>query len=302
MKKAEEIERELATLRDRLSRLSEAGLRINESLDFETVLQGVLESAQSLTGARYGVVKLLDDSGHVQDSLTSGLTPEESRQLWELPDAKLLCEVLSTCSGPVRLRDFQSHIRSLGLPDYDIPMPVSSALPILAAPVLHGGECVANFYLCEKEGGQEFTPEDEETLVMFACQAALVIANARRHGEEQRARADLEALIDTAAVGVVVFDARTGDAVSFNREMRRIASNLRMPEGSVDKLLEVLTFRRADGREVSLEELPLTKALGPARLCGPRSSSSRLPTAGRSPSWSTPRPYGQRMATSSRSS
>ena len=235
MKRAEEIERELAALRDRLSRLSEASLRINESLDFETVLQGVLESAQSLTGARYGVVKLLDDSGHGQDSLTSGLTPEESRQLWELPDAKLLCEVLSTCSGPVRLRDFQSHIRSLGLPDYDIPMPVSSALPILAAPVLHGGECVANFYLCEKEGGQEFTPEDEETLVMFACQAALVIANARRHrrGAARQGRSGgPDRHRGSGSRGVRRQDRATRDVVQPG-DASRIASNLRMPEGSV---------------------------------------------------------------------
>ena len=45
---------------------------------------------------------------------------------------------------------------------------------------------------------------------MFASQAALVIANARRHRDELRARADLEALIDTSPVGVVVFDARGG--------------------------------------------------------------------------------------------
>ena len=38
-KSAEELEREIAALRERLSMLSEASLRINESLDFETVLQ-----------------------------------------------------------------------------------------------------------------------------------------------------------------------------------------------------------------------------------------------------------------------
>ena len=40
---------------------------------------------------------------------------------------------------------------------------------------------------------------------MFANQAAAAIANARRHQDEQRARADLEALVDTSPVGVVVF-------------------------------------------------------------------------------------------------
>ena len=61
-------------------------------------------------------------------------------------------------------------------------------MPFLAAPIRHLGESVGAFYVGEKEGGGEFTPEDEETLVMFASQAALVIANARRYREEQRAR------------------------------------------------------------------------------------------------------------------
>ena len=48
-----------AALRERLARLSEASRRINESLDFDTVLQGVLDSACALTGARYGVMTLV---------------------------------------------------------------------------------------------------------------------------------------------------------------------------------------------------------------------------------------------------
>ena len=111
----------------------------------------------------------------------------------------------------------------------------------------------------EKE--QEFSPDDEETLVMFASQAALVIANARRHREEQRARADLETLVNTAPVGVVVFDAGTGNVVSINREMRRIVSGLHGPEGSAEQVLGTLTLRRADGREVSLQEFPFTHLL-----------------------------------------
>ena len=38
MKRADELEREIAALRERLSRLIEANLLINESMDFETVL------------------------------------------------------------------------------------------------------------------------------------------------------------------------------------------------------------------------------------------------------------------------
>ena len=45
-----------STLRDRLTRLSEASLHINESLDLDVVLQGVLDSARSLTDASYAQI------------------------------------------------------------------------------------------------------------------------------------------------------------------------------------------------------------------------------------------------------
>ena len=99
---------------------------------------------------------------------------------------------------------------------------------------------------------------------MFASQAALVIANARRYREERCARADLATLVNTSPVGVVVFDARTGAPVSFNREAMRIVDALRDPAQSPEELLEVIAVRRADDRELRLGELSLAEALGNA--------------------------------------
>ena len=93
--------------------------------------------------------------------------------------------------------------------------------------------------------------EDEETLVTFASQAALVVSNVRKYRDEQRARADLEALANTSPVGVVVFDSRTGNLVLFNREATRIVGGLHMPDHTPQQLLELTTVKRADGREVS---------------------------------------------------
>ena len=112
---------------------------------------------------------------------------------------------------------------------FQAPMPVSPVLSCMAAPLHHRDECLGTIYVAEKEEGREFTPEDEETLVMFAAQAALVISNARRHCEEQRARTDLEMLINTSPVGVVVSDVRTRVPVSVNREARRILEGLLGP-------------------------------------------------------------------------
>ena len=261
MDQSDQRDLEISALRERLSRLSEASLRINQSLEFDTVLQGVLDSARSLTTARYGVMTLLGDAGQVQDFLSSGMTAEEDGQLWDLPDGMRLFEYLGSISEPLRLPDLLGHVRSMGLPELHPPVEVSPVVSFLASPVHHRGERVGNIYVAEKEGGEEFTREDEETLVMFASQAAMVISNARRYRDEQRARNHLETLVNTSPVGVVVFDARTGAPVSFNREVRRIVDGLRNPDQSPEQLLDVLTLVRADGREVSLLEFSMAELL-----------------------------------------
>ena len=255
MEKPSHFEREILDLRTRLSLLSEASLRINESLDFDSVMQGVLDSARSLTGARYGVITILDEAGRVEDFVLSGMTTEEAEQLWLMPDELREFKPLGSITGLVRVPDLLEYLASMGIRGARIPMKVSQAVSFLASPVMHRGERVANVYLADSERDDEFSIEDEETLVMFAAQAALVIANARRYREEKRARADLETLINTSPVGVVVVDANTGTAESFNREAVRIVEGLRDAKQSAEELLQVLNITRADGRELSLSEL-----------------------------------------------
>ena len=152
MNQSEEREREIAELRDRLSRLTEASLRINESLDFDTVLQGVLDSARSLTEARSGVITLLDDSGRIADFLSSGMTAEEAGLLWDMPEGMRLFEYLGSARDPLRLRDLLGHVRSLGLPGFRPPVAVGPVVPFMAAPVIHRGE-LAGTPLRRGEGG-----------------------------------------------------------------------------------------------------------------------------------------------------
>ena len=256
---SDELQRENAALRERLTRLSQASQRINESLDFDTVLQDVVDSARDLAGARYGAITVLGEAGQQPDFIVSGLTREEHQGLWEMPQGLGFFEYLSGLREPLRVSDVAGHLRALGMPDFSPPVPASA---LLVAPIRHRGVGVGTIYLTHDVAGLEFSQEDQETLVMFAAQAALVIANARRYREEQRVRNDLETLVNTSPVGVVVFDAVTGAPLSFNREARRIVDGLRDPDRTTEQLLDVLSFRRADGREVSLGEFPLTRALG----------------------------------------
>lgn len=261
MQPQEDTKEEIGKLRERLARLSQASLHIVQDLDFNTVLQGILDSSRALTGARYGVIALHDDEGAVEDFLSSGMTSEETEELWSTPGWPEQFRYLAGIPSPLRVPDLRGHLAGMGLPELQPPVEMREKVSFLAFPVEHRGERVASIFLAQKEEEQEFTQEDEETLTLFAAQVAMAIANARRHREERQARANLETLIDTSPVGVVVLDASTGLPRSFNREAMRIVDSLRNSDQTTEMLLSLATFRRADGREFSLKEFPLAQLL-----------------------------------------
>ena len=246
-------------LRARLAALSAASLRSSASLDLETVLTEVVESARTLTGARFGAIATIDETGTPRDFVTSGFTEEEHRRLAEWADGPRLFEHFRDLEGPLRIADVPAYVRALGFATDRLPSKTFQGMPMR-----HRGVHVGNFYLVEKAGGAAFTDEDEQILVLFAAQAATAIANARTYRAERRARADLEALIETSPVGVVVFDGGTGDLVSLNREASRLVQSLCDPGQSAEQLLGVITCRRGDGREIALDRLPLAVALSGA--------------------------------------
>ena len=253
MTESDAARREIEALRERIAAI----LKINASLDLDTVLAETMDCARRLTGARYGVIVTVDERHVPRDLTFSGLTPEQEGEILAWPDGLRLFELLRNLPAPSRLPDFPGYVRELGL---DAPWIFSRTF--LGTPLRHRDDEVGHFFLGDKAEGEKFTGEDEEVLALFASQAASAIANARTHRAERRARADLEALVETSPVGVVVFDAKSGHPVSFNREARHIVEKLRTPGYPLEQILEVLSCRRADGREVSLSEFPIAQQLG----------------------------------------
>ena len=253
---AEGLRREIEALRARLSGLNEATLRITEGLDFGAVLQGVIDGARSLTGARYGALLVLDPHGGVEDLITSGISPGQIAAIKAEPKVLGLLQYLNEVEGPLRLRDIASHPRSVGFPKGHPPMK-----SFLGTPVFHRGGRLGNIYLTEKEKDGEFTPEDEETLAVFASHAATAIANARSYRDERQAKAALEALVDTSPVGVLVNDAKTMELLSLNQETRRIVRGVRPPGRTHSDILSVIVPRYPDGQEMPIEETPTVRAI-----------------------------------------
>ena len=260
MSRTEELVREIEVLEERVARMREAMFRINESLDFGTVLQGVLDSACSLTGAKYGTVVVYNERG-MRDTLAHGVDTEVTGHLCDMPETLEYFEHFRKIEGPVRSPGCNIYAREANLPEFRPPPPINPNAPLLTAPIRLGGEVTGTFLLAEKEGGLTFTAGDEETLVVFASQASLVISNARRYREEQKARAGLQTLIDTSPVGVALFDIMTGMPLLFNQEAIRVVEGLVDPGESPVQRLDSLTVHRADGRQVNLESASLAEAL-----------------------------------------
>ena len=202
-------------------------------------------NARALTGATGCAIVMIAKDGTPRDFVTSGIAEEEHQRLAQWPDRLRLFEHPRDLPEGVRIMDRPAHVRGLGFSWERIP-PRS----FRGTPTRHRGVHVGNFYLLKEECAGEFTAEDGEILALFASRAATAVTAARTHRAVERARADLEAVIETSPpVGVVVFDAVTGRPISINRESLRIVDRLRSPGGSPEALLGVVTCGLPDGHE-----------------------------------------------------
>ena len=242
---------EIKTLRARLSNLTEAILRISKDLDLDTVLQEVADGARTLTGARYSVLSTHNESGEPLDLLIGGLNDEERERVAQYPMGRAFLEYLIRLPEPLRTRNIVAYADAAGFPGFPIETGACMGTHIRV-----GDRHVGDIYIGKAVTGDEFTLDDEETLKMFATQAALAITNARRYGEEQRTKADLEALVNTSPVGVLVLDALTRKVVKVNNEARRLMGLRSGEDPDSTGILESIEFRRMDGAVVATYDIP----------------------------------------------
>ena len=96
--------RQHKALRERHARLSRALVRISASLDLDTVLREVVDSARAVTGARLGLITTIDDRDLPYRFLSSGVAPEDHGRLAAWDDRQLLYDHLRKLPGPLTAR------------------------------------------------------------------------------------------------------------------------------------------------------------------------------------------------------
>ena len=174
----------------RLRALVEAGVALSSELSLEALLERLVELATELTGAKYGALGVIDRSGTTLERfITKGVTPEEHAAVGELPSGRGILGVLINEARPLRLADIADDKRSVGFPPNHPPMHTFLGVPVLLRGIAYG-----NLYLTEKEGGAEFTDDDQELVTLLASQAAVAIDNARLYEAATRWLRQLESL------------------------------------------------------------------------------------------------------------
>jgi len=190
------------TTQDRTRALVEAGIALSSELSLDAVLQKLVETAATLTGARYAALGVLDPSGgRLERFITTGIDDRTRAEIGDLPSGRGILGVLIRDAHPLRLHELGDDPRSVGFPPGHPPMRTFLGVPVALRGVAYG-----NLYLTEKADGADFTAEDEETVVMLGSQAAVAIENARLYESATRWSAQLESLNEVMNVLVTEFD------------------------------------------------------------------------------------------------
>src|SRR5690606_21808826 len=165
---------EVVASRERLRALLDAVVGISTNLDLRGMLRRIVESACDLVSARYGALGVVGRDGQLVEFVTHGLSEEAHARIGALPRGRGVLGLLITDPRPLRVPDITKHPRSYGFPPHHPPM-----RSFLGVPVKTRGQVFGNLYLAEKEGGREFSEDDEEIVVALAAAAGVAIENAR---------------------------------------------------------------------------------------------------------------------------
>jgi signal transduction histidine kinase len=174
----------------RLRDLFQRSIALNSELSLDALLQKLVETAAALTEARYAALGVIDETGGALERfVTTGIDPDERAAIGGLPRGLGILGVLIRDATPLRLSRLGEDPRSVGFPPYHPPMKTFLGVPVMMRGIAYG-----NLYLTEKDGGGDFTDEDEEIVGLLAAQAAVAIENARLYESATRWSRQLESL------------------------------------------------------------------------------------------------------------
>ncbi len=170
----------------------EVARSVLSELELDVVLDRVLRAAQELTSARYAALGVLNDTRtELARFLTRGIDEAARSLIGNLPRGRGVLGALIEEPAALRIDDVSRHPRSYGFPPGHPPMG-----SFLGVPIVIDGLPFGNLYLTEKEGGEQFSEDDEQALGVLADFAAVAIDHARRYTGAREHRDELQRTVD----------------------------------------------------------------------------------------------------------
>jgi signal transduction histidine kinase len=257
---------------DRTRRLLQVGRTLVSEHDTEAVLDRILHEARDVTGARYAALGVLDERRtELERFLTLGLDDATHRAIGDLPRGRGVLGVLIEDPRPLRLTEVGDHPQSYGFPAGHPEMHSFLGVPIVIRGIGWG-----NLYLAEKDGGGQFTEEDEEAAVALAQWAAVAIDNARLYEDSEQRRHQLERAVRSLEAARDIAEAITGQS-DLGRILELIVKRGR---ALVEARSVVMLLREGDDLIVQASAGHAGGARG-HRLSISRSTSGHVLTGGR---------------------
>jgi signal transduction histidine kinase len=158
-----------------LRELSDAVLAVAAQRSVDEVLQGLVDRARELVGARYAALGIPDGDGGFSRFLVAGMSEPLIARLGPLPRTHGMLGAMLETAEPYRTQDIHRDPRFRGWwPSAHPDMRSFLGVPIVAAEGVIGA-----FYLTEKEAADVFDDADQELIELLAAHAAIAITNAR---------------------------------------------------------------------------------------------------------------------------
>ncbi len=154
---------------------------IADDLGLDTVLERVISAACRLVDARYGALGVIGPDRTLGHFTTVGLEDDEIRRIGQFPTGHGILGLLISVPHSLRLSDLREHPLAYGYPSDHPPMKSFLGVPIRIHDRVFG-----NLYLTEKNGGADFSVDDEQLVVALASAAGVAIENSRLFDEANR--------------------------------------------------------------------------------------------------------------------
>src|SRR3954452_1942757 len=140
-----------------LRELSDAVLAVAAQRSVDEVLQGLVDRARELAGARYAALGIPDGDGGFSRFLVSGMSAELVARMGPLPRTHGLLGAMLETAEPFRTEDLHADPRFRGW----WPAGHPDMRSFLGVPIVAAEGVIGAFYLTHKEAAPAFGAADE---------------------------------------------------------------------------------------------------------------------------------------------